>query len=352
MHDFFSKDKSFQKNLFPISSIQSMPSIPPESQVIAALRERLSQGQPALALDKYIDCVLYDPVVGYYMRDKDRVGYRPGTDFYTASSMGELFTRLVLSALKDLLGDTLCEHAFVEAGPESPGGILGAIDTNPFSEHLLYRPGETIKIPDKAIVFSNELFDAQPFKRYIQTGEGWKETGVTVMEEQLRFCILEPEEVPASLPDSAPEGYMIDWPLRAHKLLDEISSQTWEGLFLAFDYGLDRSIIFSQRPEGTGRTYFQHQLGSNLLSNPGLSDITCHLIWDEMEDGLRRHGFKQVQLVHQEAFFMKHAQSHIQNIMESSPAGFSREKQTLMELLHPGNMGHKFQVLHAMRSEN
>jgi SAM-dependent MidA family methyltransferase len=328
-----------------------MPSIPPDPNVLDALRERLPMGHQAMPLDDFIECVLYHPSVGYYMRDKDRVGYRPETDFYTASSMGAPFSKLVLSAIEDLLGDNLPEYAFIEAGPESSGGILGAIDANPFRQHLLFRPGDPIRIPDKAIVFSNELFDAQPFKRYIHTGTGWREVGVSISRNDLGYCILEPADIPSSLPDSAPEGYLIDWPLHAHRLLDDICSQPWEGLFIAFDYGLDRSIVFEQRPEGTGRTYYQHQLGSDLLANPGLTDITCHLVWDEMEERLNQHDFGQVQLMRQESFFMKHAQSQIQIVMESSPAGFSRDKQTLMELLHPGNMGHKFQVLIALRGE-
>ncbi|MEX0323388.1 MAG: SAM-dependent methyltransferase [Puniceicoccaceae bacterium] len=330
-----------------------MSSIPPDPAVLDALKERMPPDQSAMPLDAYIDCVLYHPQAGYYMRDKERVGYRPETDFYTASSMGPLFTRLIISAVEELLGENLSEYTFVEFGPESPQGILGSLEKKPpFRKHQLYRPGSDIRIPDKAIVFSNELFDAQPFKRFIQTNEGWKETGVAIVGESISYCILEPSRVPTALPASAPEGYTVDWPLHAHALLEQICSQSWDGLFLAFDYGLDRSIILSQRPEGTGRTYYQHQLGSDLLSNPGFTDITCHLIWEEMEERLRAHGFGQMELMRQEAFFMKHAQRQIQLVMESTPAGFSKEKQTLMELLHPGNMGHKFQVLYAMRGES
>ena len=36
---------------------------------------------------------------------------------------------------------------------------------------------------------------------------------------------------------------------------------------------------------------------------------------------------------------------------EDGPQGFSPSKQTLMELLHPANMGHKFQVLSAFRRQ-
>lgn len=322
---------------------------PTDPKVLAALKERIQTGQMALPMDEYIECVLYHPQQGYYMRDADRVGYRSNTDFYTASSMGELFTSLIIAAVQDLLGEDLSPYTFVELGPESEDGILGHTDSHPFHDHLLVRPGEPANIPDNAIVFSNELFDAQPFKRYIKTASGWQEVGISISGDDLKYCIIEPTQLPETLPESAPEGYRIDWPLHAHKLLEQICKQDWRGLFLAFDYGLDRSIIFTQRPEGTGRTYFKHQLGSNLLANPGFTDITCHLIWDELEERLQSSGFGQVELMRQESFFMQHSQLYIKKLMESSPAGFSKDKQTLMELLHPGNMGHRFQVLHATR---
>jgi SAM-dependent MidA family methyltransferase len=320
-------------------------------QVLAALSQRLKPGSTAMPLDDYIDCVLYHPEAGYYMRDHDRVGHREGTDFYTASSMGELFTRLVLGAIGELINADLKEFSFVEAGPESPLGILESVKEIPFKEHIQIRPGEAFAIPEKAIVFSNELFDAQPFKRFIRTGDRWMEAGVSVTENAIGWCLLKPASIPENLPRLAPEGYTVDWPGRAHDLLEKISSQSWQGLFLAFDYGLDRSIVLTQRPEGTGRTYFQHTMSNDLLQNPGFSDITCHVIWDELEKVLRSHHFTGIQLMRQEAFFMHLAQPVIQAVMESSPAGFSPDKQTLMELLHPGNMGHKFQVLHALRME-
>ena len=313
--------------------------------------EKAADVQGILTFEAFMETALYHPRAGYYTKTRKRIGRDPQTDFYTATSMGATFPKLVVSAITQLLGEPLEEFAFVEAGPETESGILGELDNCPFEAVHLIRPGDSFEIPEKSIVFSNELFDAQPFRRLIFTRGRWHE--MCVQLEDTRFTWTErvlAKPVPG-LPESASEGYMIDWPGRANSLLDSIARQRWKGLFIAFDYGLDSPVIFNERPQGTGRTYSNHKLGSNLLDRPGEVDITCHVIWDIMENILRSHRFTDIGLLRQEAFFMKFAQSGIEQILLSAPAGFSHEKQSLMQLLHPSNMGHQFQVLSARRME-
>jgi len=315
--------------------------------VIAGLIGPEAKGIP---LEQYIQCALYHPRIGYYMRHGERVGRSPQTDFYTASSIKGLFPRLVLESVRSLLDEPLIDYVFVEAGPESAGGILGNVHDHPFKDIQLIRPGDSFDIPEKAIVFSNELFDAQPFQRFVRRDGKWMEAGVTIRDGSLASILLETENLP-ELPEDAPEGYTIDWPQRANTLLGEIAGKSWGGLFVAFDYGLDRRTLFTERPEGTGRTYSSHRMGSDLLDRPGQIDITCHVVWDVMESILAEHGFDNIELSRQEAFFMRYSQPIIREILESSPIGFSPQKQSLMELLNPGNMGHVFQVLSARRND-
>lgn len=338
----------------PLHLIENMseklpPSVPAE--MMAALRRRLDAGAEALTMEGFIDCVLYDPQVGYYRQNRQRVGRSAASDFYTASSLGPLFAELVLQAVRDLLPGKPDACTFVEAGPESEKGILGSVGRHPFPEVRLVRPGTPMEIPPRAVVFSNELFDAQPFRRFIRSGGRWMEAGVRMEANHLEPALMDPGNSLPFLPAVAPEGYTIDWPERAHQLLDSIAGQDWQGLFLAFDYGLDRQTLLEERPGGTGRTYASHRIGADLLADPGRTDITCHVVWDEMEAILARHGFRDIRVQRQETFLMRHAEPVIRQVLESSDPGFSPRKQTLMELLHPENMGHKFQVLSATRGE-
>jgi SAM-dependent MidA family methyltransferase len=366
MHEFFSDSLNCQKTaisqfkesldypsqVFQIRQVVKRPECSPlDPEILSMLRNLPSTDEGCVMLEDYIQAVLYDPVQGYYQRPKQRVGHRKGTDFYTASSLGPLFSKLVIAGISSLTGGPLENYVLVELGPESPGGILGNLETSPFGDHHLIRPGDPIEIPPKAIVFSNELFDAQPFRRFVRRDDRWKEMAVSLSEDRLSWREVAPAEPLPPLPDKISEGYVIDWPGRAHALMDSICRQSWEGLFMAFDYGLDRSTVFTERPEGTGRTYTAHRMGHDLLENPGHIDITCHLIWEELEALLRASAFEKVRVQRQEAFFMQYGQAVIKKALEGAAGEFSREKQTLMELLHPDNMGHKFQVLSGRRGD-
>jgi SAM-dependent MidA family methyltransferase len=322
-----------------------------DPRVLEVLRDKLSGSTGAMSLESFIECALYHPEQGYYCRQRQRVGHQPSSDFYTASSLGHVFSRLVLASLESLLEDDLAGYTFVEAGPESTGGVLGNIEHSPFKDHLLIRPGDAWDLPPKAIVFSNELFDAQPFRRFVWTSDAWREMGVAIEAGQLQWVQMKPEEPLPPLPETHREGYTIDWPGKALALLETISQASWQGLFVAFDYGLDRSVAFSSRPEGTGRTYAGHKMGDDLLDNPGHTDITCHVIWDDLEEILRQHRFREVRVQRQEAFLMLNGQAVVADILQAGEPGLQKDKQTLMELVHPDNMGHKFQVLSAQRSE-
>jgi SAM-dependent MidA family methyltransferase len=325
-----------------------------ESQLLdpemnAALVARLSPDNRALPLPDFIDCALYHPQLGYYRRPHKRVGHSDEADFYTAGSLGPVFAELVIAAAAALADKPLNALTLVEFGPESPAGLLDGLAENPFKSTHQVRPGEPLEIPSDAVVFSNELFDAQPFRRLVRRGGQWREAAVRIEGSALAWTEIEPAEPLPALPGDSPEGYTIDWPSGAHALLETICWQHWNGLFIAFDYGLDRETAFRGRPQGTGRTYSRHRMGDDLLAAPGHIDITCHLVWEEMVSILAANGFRSIALQRQESFFMHHAAAAIATIAGAEGPGLSRRKQTLMELLHPGNMGHKFQVLHARR---
>src|SRR5690606_17605683 len=104
------------------------------------------------------------------------------TDFFTATATGDVFAELVVEAATQLLGSRdRSEFHFVEIGAEPSGGILP--DDHPFRSERLFRRGESLNIPDPAIVFSNELFDAQPFHRLVYQQGTWREIGVDWKEK-------------------------------------------------------------------------------------------------------------------------------------------------------------------------
>lgn len=305
-----------------------------------------------MSFARFMDLALYHPEVGYYRRDRARVGRRSGTDFFTASTSGPIFGELVSAACAALLGaggrDPAVHH-FVEIGAEpdaGEGGIMAGV-THPFKSVETRRLGDPLELAGDCVVFSNELFDAQPCVRSVWRGGQWRELGV-----ELRGTMLQEIELKSELnewPLAPVEGYRFDRPLAAAALAGRIAAEPWRGLFVAIDYGKTLRQLAAETPEGTARAYFRHRQGNDLLARPGEQDLTCHVCWDWLVDALRRHGFAEPKLDFQEAFFIRNAGRFIAATSVAEAARLSQRKLALMQLLHPSHLGQKFQALYALR---
>jgi SAM-dependent MidA family methyltransferase len=304
-----------------------------------------------ISFAEFMALALYHPTLGYYSRTKRRIGYGGESDFFTASTSGPVFGELVSAACVALLGPQAArEHTFVEIGAETRGGVLAGVDHS-FAGVRVVQLGDRLELTGPCIVFSNELFDAQPFRRFRFRNGGWRELGVkaedgTLAETELP---LPRGALPPGLPAVAPAGYLIDAPLAAVALAESIAEQPWTGLFLAFDYGKSWRELIEATPAGTARAYFRHVQSNDLLARPGEQDLTCHICWDWLADALSRSGFRSPAVVSQESFFVRHAESYIAPAIAADASQLTPRKQSLLQLLHGAHLGQKFQVLHAMR---
>jgi SAM-dependent MidA family methyltransferase len=326
----------------------------------------------------FMQLALYDPSLGYYRQPRRRVGRAPGTDFFTASS-SPLFSELVAAACTSLLA---AHHAhprdftLVEIGAESfdsaqgrPESSVLANTPHPFGATKTFRLGDPLELKGPCVVFSNELFDAQPFHRFVFRRGAWRELGVALRDGSLVEVEL-PEATPAlsAIEGPAPsgstgltgaevegpalskvEGYCIDAPLEAATLAGQIAAQPWNGLFLAFDYGKTWSELAEATPAGTARAYFRHAQSNDLLARPGEQDLTCHVCWDWLAAALAHHGFSAPPVESQESFFVHHAADFLAQATAAEAGRFSEKKLSLLQLLHPSHLGQKFQALWAWR---
>jgi SAM-dependent MidA family methyltransferase len=314
-----------------------------------------------MSFARFMDLALYHPGVGYYARPGRRIERAPDADFFTATSLGPVFGELVVAACIDLLGpQPPGAYTLVEIGTEpdspgsaAPGGVLAGV-SHPFSGAVSIPLGQALVFPPRSLVFSNELFDAQPFHRLVREADRWRETGVALHQATFEEVLL-PEFSPevraaeARLPSVAPDGYRIDLPLAAARLAVQIAEQPWSGLFVAFDYGKSWRELTEDTPGGTLRAYFRHRQSNDLLARAGGQDLTGHICWNWIADALVEHGFTAPVLESQEAFFVRHAAPALSRLTAAEAGRFSARKLGVMQLLHPANMGRKFQVLHALR---
>ena len=308
-----------------------------------------------MPFDEYVKWALYDTNIGYYTREKQRVGKNEDSDFFTSTSLNSIvWGKLLIEASCSLIkqGEP-SDYVFVEIAAEPEKNSLGELP-HPFKATKTIRLGESLNIPENSIVFSNEWLDAQPFKRYRfdPSSKNWNEIGVTLKEGQWTEVtmppIVETEEVASTFPHNLNIQYTIDWPTGAEMSLNNLVKETWQGLFITFDYGLDLERIFRDFPDGTGRSYFNHKMDNDILEQPGTRDITCHVCWNKLQEILVKNKFTMINLQSQESFFMRYASNKIREIIENKDSE-QEEIGALKELIHPLHLGQKFQVLHGWR---
>ena len=320
-----------------------------QSNIEQVLREQLCE-RTAMPMDEFVELTLYHHSYGYYSSNKKRVGKEEGTDFYTSNTLGPVWGELIVDACTQILGvNNLDKYTFVEIAAEPDCSVLDNVN-HPFSSSISIRLHDPFEIPDLAIVFSNEWLDAQPFKRFRfdASGKKWREIGVCYKEGKLTEH--EMSEASNSLfPDENLDGYTIDWPTGSVRAVNSLLARQWNGLFLTFDYGLSKRVLLNERPDGTARAYYKHQINGDLFANPGKQDLTCHLCWDELTDCLKKNLFYEIGLQNQESFFMKYAQKKIRNLIEQANNPLDSKLQKLKELIHPQHFGSKFQALWGKR---
>ena len=304
----------------------------------------------------YIDAALYTEGFGYYTQTIKRVGRSGQSDFYTAESLGRVFAQLVTTAAVDLLGEAKAAASiFTEIAAEPDTSLLSHLERHPFGDEQVIRKGEPIEPEGSAIIFANEWLDALPFHRLIFRGSAWRERGVSLNADgQLVEVLLDQltSEVAAianRLPAHIEDGYELDLPLQAEASLADLLAKDWSGLILLFDYGHTWTSLLQDHPSGTARTFKKHVQANNLLETPGACDITSDINWTPLQAQMEVAGLQSVNLESQESFIAHRAKRTAEAIVSDSAGSFSPDRQTLMQLIHPANMGQRFQVLWGLR---
>ncbi|MEN8662879.1 MAG: SAM-dependent methyltransferase [Lentimonas sp.] len=326
----------------------------PEQTLLDNLRAACAKGPISYA--EYIQYALYAEGCGYYTKERDRVGRNPNRDFYTAESLGSVFAQLVVTAAEDLLPEGIAaQSTFVEIAAEPGTELLSHLEGHPFKDSHVIRQGDAVAADGPVVIFANEWLDALPFHRLIFKDGSWRERGVDLDENGGLIDILLPKLSPSMalassrLPEFIEDGYEIDLSLAAEDALRELCQQNWTGLILLFDYGKTWTSLCTDCPSGTARTYYKHTQENDLLALPGQKDITCDVCWDPLSEVLKNTEFAPITLESQESFIVKRAQRAAEAIVTQSAGDFSQSRQTLMELIHPANMGQRFQVLWGIR---
>lgn len=264
--------------------------------------------------EKFMAWALHDPKHGYYARRISGVG-RSG-DFTTAPMLSDAPARAIAAWAARALRETRCRD-LIEIGPgegrlaaavrrflpwrirwktqlrlvetsapliELQKSLLGsrAVWHRHLSEALDACGGQ-------AVIFSNELVDAFPVRRFQKSTGGWEELAVHYDEFRTAHESLLP---PAPLPDSSgfleshPLGQRIEVHESYQRYLSEWLPRWKSGRMLTIDYGAEADRIYHRRPHGTLRAYLLQQRleGPAIYENAGRQDLTADVNFTDLQN--------------------------------------------------------------------
>jgi SAM-dependent MidA family methyltransferase len=350
------------------------------------LRERIRREGP-ITFYEWMKAALYDPEHGYYCR-ADREKWGRAGDYRTSPERSLLFAATFaryFAGSHAALGSPQ-EWTIVEAGagsghfaetvlltlqqrfPEVFAATRYVIDevsaiSRSQTQDRLARSGtrvefknlEELQTLNPGIIFANELLDAFPVHR------------VTMRESEL-------QEFYVGLNDSGHFEWIIDRPVsRLTKQLEQhgvqlmngqvveinpgieqwlqlVSSKLEKGFLIIVDYGAEAAELYSphERPNGTLRAFYRHQMTDDVLARVGEQDLTSSVNWTLVRTLLTRNSFRVRAFDRQDKFLLS------AGLLEELEMGVSQvdseaERLSLRtgvrEMILPGGMAESFQVL-------
>lgn len=338
-----------------------------------------------ISFARFMELALYCPETGYYEAGKDNVGR--GGDFITSVSAGSLFGELLAFQFAEWLAELRiadCRLRIVEAGAHD--GRLAADILNwlqwhraeLFSqiEYLILEPSVTRRAwqqktlagfsnvrwlpafaagqpPVHGVIFSNELLDAFPVRRFgwDAKAQQWFEWGVALAGENFvwhkipRSQIPDPRpQLPSSLLAVLPDGYIMEDSPAAASWWREAAAHLARGKLLAIDYGFagDEQISPARR-HGTLRAYHRHQVSDDLLARPGEQDLTAHVNFPALQQAGGTAGLTTETFSAQPQFLTR---IFSRAVKAGSFARLdTKQVRQFQTLTHPEHLGRAFRVL-------
>ena len=356
-----------------------------------ALAERLKQRiqrEGSVTFHDWMTAALYDPEQGYYHRtDLERWGragdYRtsPERSPLFAATFAGYFARLyeelerpsrwtivefgagngsfaegVLETLASRYTDVFAATRYVVS--DLSGDARRRVEERlvQFEDYVQFQAGwESISVRT-GILFSNELVDAFPVHRVVQSGAELSELYVT-LDDGGTFVWT---RGPLSTPRLAKfvrehalqlrDGQIIEINLELEEWLAEASHRLANGFVITVDYGLEATDLYDpeQRPQGTLRGYARHSFVEDLLAEPGEYDVTASVNWTQVRKVGEKLGLNVFDFARQDQFllnagFLEELEYQLKRVAtEGEKAALTTGAR---EMILPGGMASSFQVL-------
>lgn len=337
------------------------------------------QQQSAITFADFMQRALYAPHLGYYSAGLQKFG--PGGDFVTAPELTPLFGQALANQCQQVLNtlnhpiifefgagtgqlcvDLLMHLEYLKCLPEEYH-ILEV------SSHLKHRQADLIQRmiphlmdrikwlsswPEQAfngVVLANEVLDAMPVHRFVQTASSLSECYVTLnaqgeLAELVKPCTnsrliqhvqtvlsndLYPYQSEANL-------FIDDWLQQCHTMLAS-------GAIFILDYGFPRHEYYHpDRSQGTLMCHYRHHAHANPLLHIGEQDITAHVDFTHVADAAHAAGFHVAGYTNQASFLLANGLLNLLSDMKNEHIQI-KNKQAVKQLTQPNEMGELFKVI-------
>lgn len=344
------------------------------AQLLTLIQDAIAQHHGRITFQHYMQMALYYPYLGYYRSPQRKFGV--GGDFITAPELSPLFSWSVARQVEQVLrqvaspvilelgagtGALAIEMLRELARRQCPvdhyyildvSGELQARQRARFAEEapewldkvtwLQQLPAQ----PINGVIVANEVIDAMPVRKF-KLANGVQEVYVTTAGDQLAFDVGVPADADLSIAVEAldvtfAEGYTSEINLLLAPWLRSLADVLQQGLMLFIDYGYPRSEYYHpMREEGTLMCHYQHRAHGDVLRNPGIQDITCHVDFTAVALAAESAELAVAGYTHQAAFLVS---CGIQEFYEQAKDTYAVAQQ-LKRLTLPSEMGERFKVI-------
>jgi len=350
------------------------------AELVAILREEIELAG-AITFARYMELALAHPQHGYYQSQETRAGFTG--DFLTGPETHRIFGQTIarqIAECRDRLGQperfvvredgagagTLARDILDGLREERPD-VLTAIryelsDVNTARVEAGLRKleeaghGSAASVassgPFTGVLLANELLDAFPAHRLVvRDGElrevftGWRDGWFADVEGPLSDARL------ASSLDglTLAEGQSLEVSPDAWTWAAGIGDTLERGYAILIDYGYPAERLYdpSERPDGTLRTYSQHEVGDDPYLRVGMQDLTAHVDFTAVSNAAVTGGCTHLGLISQAHFVAGLGIEELLLRLQSTGNDLNdylAARETIMHLLDPRSLG-RFHVL-------
>lgn len=359
----------------------------PEAEHLDAILTKISQEIREkggwIPFSRYMELALYEPNLGYYMSALEKFG-RYG-DFITAPEISPFFGQTIVNTILPVLegirkqgrptciieigagtgelaktilldlhrrGFDLDEYRIIDVSPNlierQQSLLLDACQAHGIQTRCQWY--ENTLPSFHGVILVNEVVDAIPCERVIYKEKAWHYYGVSLGKNSDELLVSVPGKILDTQPllDCESDGYITEIHPRANMWFKQLIECLDQGLLLMIDYGFHhREYYHPQRSTGTLMAHFHHQAHSNVLTLPGISDITCHINFSTLLQSIENEKNTQSFFSSQASYLLNAGITDLV-LQQSDPQNSKQMIATsngIQKLISEAEMGELFKVL-------